>query len=97
MFPVAHTLALIATAAGVLVLFAAVLGRAPWRSAVGMMLDLWTAAGLLELTPEKTSWKALCIAALLIGLRHLVMWSLRSAPEAHRVLRSWRVRRVRPG
>jgi hypothetical protein len=73
-----QSLSLILSAAGLLCLVPAVLRRAPWGVSVGMMLDLWAAAGLLRLSPEGTSWRALMVAALLVALRHLVTWSLRT-------------------
>lgn len=74
------TLALLLTAAGVLCFLPAVLRRAPWGVSLGMMLDLWTAAALLQLALAHTSWRALLIPALFIALRRLITWSLRTGP-----------------
>jgi hypothetical protein len=79
-----YFLSLILSAAGLLCLVPAVLRRAPWGASVRMLLDLWTAAGLLRLSPEGSSWRALVIAAILVALRYLVMWSLRTSPWARR-------------
>jgi len=96
----AQSLALILSAAGLVCLLPALLRRAPWGVSVGMMLDLWTAAALLRLSPEGTSWRALIVAALLVALRYLVTWSLRigpwGRPQGARPLSSWGGRWGRP-
>ena len=95
-----QSLALILSAAGLLCLVPALLRRAPWGVSVGMMMDLWTAAAVLRLSPEGNSWRALIIAALLIALRYVVTWSLRIGPwprrPAARPLSSWGGRWGRP-
>jgi hypothetical protein len=96
----AQFLALLLSAAGLLCLVPALLRRASWGVSVGMMLDLWTAASLLRLSSEGTSWRALIIAALLVALRYLVAWSLRTGPwgrwHGARPLSSWSGRWGRP-
>lgn len=70
----AQGLALVLSAGGLLCLLAAAAGRAPWRHALGMMLDLWTGAGLLRLTWERAPWKAIAGVAVLVAARHLLVW-----------------------
>jgi hypothetical protein len=58
------------TAAGVLAGAAgAISGR--WREALPLSLDLWTAAGLLRLTADR-SWSAVATAAALVLVRRVV-------------------------
>ena len=46
------------------------------KLAVGVALELWTAAGLLRLTAEGT-WRTLTAAGAIIAVRKLVVWSMR--------------------
>lgn len=70
-------MSLLAAAAWILVIAGIVLGLAAWAMflrpllALRVMLDFFTAAGLLHLSAD-LSWAALLSVAALIGLRHLL-------------------------
>lgn len=67
------------TAAGVLAGAAgAISGR--WREALPLTLDLWTAAGLLRLTADR-SWSAVATAAALVLVRRVVARPLLRPPR----------------
>ncbi|NVB78083.1 MAG: hypothetical protein HOV81_06775 [Kofleriaceae bacterium] len=46
-----------------------------FRVGIGILLDLWVAAGLLRLSEDAT-WQRIAGAAALIGVRKLVIFSL---------------------
>ena len=69
--------------AGGVVVGAALVARRRVRLAVGSMLDLWTAAGLLRLAGD-TSWGALGAAALLVVLRKVVAAAMKGSPALSR-------------
>ena len=70
-------------AAAVVSAFALVAGLAVFVTArriwlaLGVALDLWTAAGLLRLSASGT-WTALGAAAAILAVRKTVMWAARS-------------------
>ena len=75
--------AFVVTASGVLAGAAGAL-RGPLRIALPLTLDLWTAAGLLRLTADR-SWSAVSTAAALVLVRRVVARPLlhrTSAPGA---------------
>ena len=83
--------ALWVVAAGLVVLvLGASLGR--WRDGLGVMLELWVAAGLLRLTGRPDVGR-IAAAAALVAVRHLVTWGLRTGPPGGA---SWRPARRRP-
>jgi len=65
--------------------FAACALRGRWRIGVGLALDFWLASGLLALGLT-SDWRAILIAATIIGIRHAAMWALNRdrAPRAVR-------------
>lgn len=68
-------LALACVAAGLAMpLLTSVIARAP-RAGLAMMMELWTAAGLLRLA-DNPSWRAISAAATVIGIRKLVLLGL---------------------
>lgn len=69
-------IALAFAAAGLVALFlAGIVTRNP-RSGLPIMLELWMAAGLLRLSDDP-SWEAVALAAIVVGIRTLVVLSLR--------------------
>ncbi len=75
----AERAALALTAAGAL---AALVGSAATgrpRAALPMALELWTAAGLMKLTADR-SWSAVALAAALVAVRRVLARSLLASP-----------------
>jgi hypothetical protein len=70
-----EAIALLLAAAGTVTVVLATAIGAP-RQGLGLMLELWTAGGLIRLTSE-ASWEKLAVAAAVIGLRKLVLWATR--------------------
>jgi hypothetical protein len=70
--------------AGAILAAAAVLGHTrSVRQALPVLLDLLTAAGLLRLSVT-SSWSALAVTAVVIGLRRLTTAGIRTASQARR-------------
>jgi hypothetical protein len=70
------SIALAFAAAGLLAFFlASVVTRDP-RTGLPIMLELWMAAGLLRLS-DNPSWKTVGLAAVILVIRTLVVFSLR--------------------
>ncbi len=63
------------TAAGLLAGAAALASTRSLRAALPVTLDLWTAAGLLRLTADR-SWTAVAVAAALVSIRRVVARTL---------------------
>ena len=78
MTTVAHTAALIVTAAGLVAAAGALAGTRHVAKSLAVLLDFLTAASLLRLAGPPT-WSALGAAALTIVIRQLASRSLRAA------------------
>lgn len=73
---VTSALAVTLSAAGLVVGAVGALTTRHLRAGVPMMLELWTAAGLIKLSGDP-SWPSIILAAIVIGLRRLVTFGLR--------------------
>lgn len=65
------------TAAGVFVLMLGALRTGHLRAGLPMMLEMWTAGGMLKLSGSPT-WSSIIVVAILIALRRAVNRSLAS-------------------
>jgi hypothetical protein len=74
-------LALGVTGAGVVCFIAVIVGTRRWREALGVMLELWLAAGLLRLAAPPT-WPRLATAAAIIAIRQLTGFGLRTSKKS---------------
>ncbi|SCE95050.1 hypothetical protein [Micromonospora mirobrigensis] len=70
-------IAALVAAAGLVSGLAVLIGTGSWRTALRVLLDLLTAAGLLRLGVDQ-GWTELAGAAAIIGLRR-VLWSVLAA------------------
>ncbi|MFC0006427.1 hypothetical protein [Micromonospora siamensis] len=70
-------IATVVAAAGLFSGLAVLVGTGSWRTALRVLLDLLTAAGLLRLGVDQ-SWTDLAGAAAIVGLRR-VLWSVLAA------------------
>lgn len=73
---VTDVIAMLLSCAGLFVVLCAAIVTRMLRAGVPMMLELWTAAGLLKLAGDP-SWSTVAIAAAMIALRHLTSAALR--------------------
>ncbi|MCZ2523538.1 DUF1622 domain-containing protein [Streptomyces sp. SCUT-3] len=78
MTAVLHSAALAVTAMGLLAVLPAFRASGSIRSALAVLLDFLTAAGLLRLAGDP-SWDSVALAAAVIAVRKLVTTGLRTA------------------
>ena len=78
----ADSLALLATAVGVVAALSVWVLNRSHRPALPILLDFLMAAGLLRLCGHQ-SWEAIGYAAVLLGVRKLVSSSIGQAANAH--------------
>ena len=76
---VVHTAALLCVAAGLIAGAACGLSARDGRLALRVALDLWLAAGLLNLTAAR-DWSSLAAASLIILVRQTAFFGLRHPP-----------------
>lgn len=73
-------LALVITASAVVSALAVAVGTRSWRTALLVLVELLTAAGLLHLVVDLT-WTQIATAATAVAVRKAVVMSLRASPR----------------
>jgi hypothetical protein len=96
MTTIAHDAALLVTAAGLIVATLALARTRQIPLSLAVLLDFFTAAGLLRLVGPPT-WARLATVALTIAIRQLASRGLRAAQAGHLSLASFRHQDVTTG